>query len=85
MNNVSTVEMEMTTTAWKEGTGEFVPHHVMADYIQDAASVVESCIQYRTRVTKVEKSEGEWLVKTSQLSFDNDKPETIETAKVRQT
>lgn len=35
-NNVSTTEMEVTFQKWPPGTQEFVPHHVLADYIQEA-------------------------------------------------
>lgn len=50
-NNVSTIEMELRCHRWKPGTEEFVPHHVLADYIQDTATdnAVQDCIRYNTR------------------------------------
>ncbi|PSK42037.1 Thiol-specific monooxygenase [Elsinoe australis] len=63
-NNVSTVEMEMQSHAWKPGTEEFVPHHDLAEYISDAAAAngVLPDIQFRTRVSKLSKTDGSWVV-----------------------
>ncbi|KAK5675603.1 hypothetical protein LTS10_011703 [Elasticomyces elasticus] len=69
-NNVSTIEMETTAHAWKAGTEEFVPHHVLADYIQGAAAannVIEN-IQFDTRVTEVVKEGSRWRVETAKLT-----------------
>ncbi|KAK5729756.1 hypothetical protein LTR17_011722 [Elasticomyces elasticus] len=69
-NNVSTIEMETTAHAWKAGTEEFVPHHVLADYIQGAAAannVIEN-IQFDTRVTDVVKEGSRWRVETAKLT-----------------
>lgn len=47
--------MELSCQRWKPGTEEFVPHHVLADYIQDAAieNGVQASIQYDTRYCPV--------------------------------
>ena len=69
-NNVSTIEMEMACQRWKPETAEFVPHHVMADYIQDSAidnGIIDS-ISFSTRVNSVRKVGKRWEVGTSRLS-----------------
>lgn len=63
-NNVSTIEMELSTQKWKPGTEEFVSHKILGEYIQDTArtnDVLSSC-SFNTRVNHVEKSGDEWLV-----------------------
>ena len=59
----------MTCQAWKPGTEEFVPHNVLADYIQDSAEAngVLDSILFNTRVDKVEKVGSKWEVATSNL------------------
>ncbi|KAF7186309.1 Flavin-containing monooxygenase ustF2 [Pseudocercospora fuligena] len=72
-NNVSTIEMELTCQQWKPGTEEFVPHHVLGDYIQDTAKengVLES-ISFGTRVDQIEKVGDKWRVAVSKLSEDS--------------
>lgn len=66
-NNVSTIEMEMTTHSWKPGTEEFVPHHILADYIQGAATAngINDFIRFNTRVTNVVKEGSQWRVETA--------------------
>ncbi|KAI5370864.1 putative flavin monooxygenase, FAD/NAD(P)-binding domain superfamily [Septoria linicola] len=71
-NNVSTIEMELSTQKWKPGTEEFVPHHVLGDYIQDTArenDVLES-ISFNTRVKQVEKSGKDWFVSIDRREGD---------------
>ncbi|EME48931.1 hypothetical protein DOTSEDRAFT_58212 [Dothistroma septosporum NZE10] len=72
-NNVSTIEMELTCQRWKPGTEEFVPHHVLAKYIQDTAAahgVIED-ISFNTRVNKVEKVGSKWELKIAKLINDH--------------
>lgn len=68
-NNVSTIEMEMTCQAWRPGTEEFVPHQVLADYIQDAArsNDILDDINFNARVDRVAKANGQWEVDVSTL------------------
>lgn len=66
--------MEMTRQAWKEGTEEFVPHHVLADYIQDAAESndITGCISFNTRVNQIQKVGPSWEVDVARLSGQGD-------------
>ena len=59
----------MTRQTWKEGTGEFVPHQVLADYIQDAAESngIIDCIFFNTRVNQVKKVGSAWEVDVARL------------------
>ncbi|KAF2222224.1 dimethylaniline monooxygenase (N-oxide forming) [Elsinoe ampelina] len=68
-NNVSTVEMEMQSHPWNDGTEDFVNHKFLAEYISDAAEAngVLSDIQFGTRVSKVSKFNGPWLVEVTKL------------------
>ena len=68
-NNVSTIEMEMTCQKWRVGTEEFVPHHVLADYIEEAArsNGVSDSTHFDSRVDRVEKVDGQWEVDVSRL------------------
>ncbi|KAG8629817.1 hypothetical protein KVT40_001436 [Elsinoe batatas] len=68
-NNVSTVEMEMQSHPWKDGTEEFVNHKFLAEYISDAAEAngVLANIQFGTRVSRVSKNDGSWLVEVTRL------------------
>lgn len=72
-NNVSTIEMEMSCQAWKPGTEEFVPHYVLGDYIEEAArsNGVLACIQFDSRVDRVEKIGKSWEVDVSSLERGN--------------
>ncbi|GIZ39400.1 hypothetical protein CKM354_000278500 [Cercospora kikuchii] len=71
-NNVSTVEMELSTQKWKPGTEEFVPHHVLAEYIQDTARAngILDVISFDTRVKHVEKRGDKWIVDLDQVVGD---------------
>lgn len=79
-NNVSTVEMELSTQKWKPGTEEFVPHHVLAEYIQDTARAngILDVISFDTRVKHVEKRGDKWIVDLDQVVGDR----TISSTKV---
>ncbi|KAK6008143.1 hypothetical protein QM012_000046 [Aureobasidium pullulans] len=68
-SNVSTPEMKLRTHAWKPNTPDFVPHDVLATYIQDtaAANDILSSMSFRTRVTRVEKKGKKWEVSTAKL------------------
>ncbi|KAF2769696.1 FAD/NAD(P)-binding domain-containing protein [Teratosphaeria nubilosa] len=68
-NNVSTIEMEVSCQPWPTGTEEFVPHHVLAAYIQETAKSnrVENLIKYNTKVERVQRARDCWLVETSTL------------------
>lgn len=75
MNNVSTIEMELKAHKWRHGTGEFVTHDVLAEYIQDTAKYngVEQAIHFNTRVDHMEKTEIGWNVHTSKFGrFSSD-------------
>jgi len=71
-NNVSTIEMELSTHSWNPGTEEFVPHHVLADYIRDTARAnhVEELIQFNTRVTDVKKQGSQWTLGVDKIVSD---------------
>ena len=73
-NNVSTIEMEMTFQKWRPGTDEFVPHHVLAQYLEDAvlANDITDLIQLNTRVNSVVKDGSQWRLGIAQrLSNDS--------------
>lgn len=61
--------MKLRTHDWKPDTPDFVPHHVLATYIQDTtvANDVLSLISFRARVTQVKKEENKWKVSTAKL------------------
>ncbi|KAF4556520.1 Flavin-binding monooxygenase-like protein 13 [Elsinoe fawcettii] len=69
-NNVSTVEMEMQAHAWKSGTEEFINHRYLAEYISDAAAAngVLPNIRFRSRVSKLSKRNGSWIVDIASLN-----------------
>ncbi|KAK4506403.1 hypothetical protein PRZ48_000133 [Zasmidium cellare] len=79
-NNVSTTEMELSCQQWQPGTEEFVPHHVLGDYIQDTATNngVQDIIRYNTRVDAVRKEGDKWQVNTSSLDPGNPGARPIE-------
>ncbi|KAI4717365.1 dimethylaniline monooxygenase [Aureobasidium sp. EXF-10727] len=83
-NNVSTPEMKLRTHAWKPNTPDFVPHNVLATYIQDTATAnnILSAISFRTRVTKVEKTGKHWEVSTSKLIEEGGEAEIKNTVQV---
>jgi hypothetical protein len=61
--------MEMTRQVWKKGTEQFVPHQLLADYIQDAAesnSIID-CVSFSTRVNQVKKVGSVWEVDVARL------------------
>ncbi|KAH0378508.1 FAD/NAD(P)-binding domain-containing protein, partial [Aureobasidium melanogenum] len=80
-NNVSTPEMKLRTHDWNPNTPDFVPHEVLATYIQDtaAANKILSAISFRTRVIKVEKEENKWEVSTARL-IDQDGEKEVQNA-----
>ena len=61
--------MEMTCQSWKDGTEEFVPHHVLADYIQDSAmdNGILDDISFNTRVNQVRKDDVGWEIDVAKL------------------
>nr|OQO30383.1 hypothetical protein B0A51_02343 [Rachicladosporium sp. CCFEE 5018] len=69
-NNVSTLEMEMSTHLFKAGTEEFVSQRELADYLQDAANAnnAHTAIKLDTRVEDVQKIDGKWRVETTTLT-----------------
>ncbi|KAF2212505.1 hypothetical protein CERZMDRAFT_121267 [Cercospora zeae-maydis SCOH1-5] len=71
-NNVSTIEMELSTQKWKPGTEEFVPHHVLAEYIQETARAngVLDVVSFDTRVKHVEKTGDKWTINIDQIEGD---------------
>ncbi|KAG9665595.1 FAD/NAD(P)-binding domain-containing protein, partial [Aureobasidium melanogenum] len=79
-NNVSTPEMKLRTHDWKPDTPDFVPHDVLATYIQDtaAANKILSLISFRTRVTKVEKKGEKWEISTAKLIDEDSEKEVRE-------
>lgn len=83
-NNVSTIEMELSCQKWKSGTGEFVPHHVLGSYIQDAAVTngVLKSISFNTRVEHVEKQGDKWSVAVDKLSPKGNDTEILQESKV---
>jgi cation diffusion facilitator CzcD-associated flavoprotein CzcO len=76
--------MEITVQRWREGTEEFVPHHVMADYIQDAAvdNGVMETISFDTRVNSVRKVDSTWQVDVDQLKERGGRLEVVRSVKV---
>lgn len=83
-NNVSTPEMKLRTHDWKSGTPDFVPHDVLATYIQDTATAndILTLISFRTRVIKVEKKGRRWEVSTAKLIEDDGEKEVRKSVQV---
>ncbi|KAF2171451.1 hypothetical protein M409DRAFT_63721 [Zasmidium cellare ATCC 36951] len=79
-NNVSTIEMELSCQQWKPGTEEFVPHHVLGDYIQDTATNngVQNSIRYNTRVNSVRKEGDKWQVNVGTLEREGTNARHVE-------
>ncbi|CZT24400.1 related to FAD dependent oxidoreductase [Ramularia collo-cygni] len=72
-NNVSTIEMELSCEKWKPSTEDFVPHHELAQYLQDTArnNGVLEATSFNTRVDKISKTSSQkWQVDTSKLTPD---------------
>lgn len=76
--------MELRTHAWESGTPDFVPHHVMAKYIQDAARAnkVESLMHFNTRVKQIRKAGSQWRVETAMLVKDIPGSRLVESSQV---
>lgn len=72
-NNVSTRLLETTLNRFPAGTGDFVSHDVLKDYIQTTAIVagVHESTLYNTEVHKVSKSGDLWTVGTTTLNVDD--------------
>jgi hypothetical protein len=66
---VSTQLLETTLNTFPPGTGDYVTHDVLKDYIQTTAlkTGVDKVIHYDTEVTKVSKSGNSWIVDTATL------------------
>ncbi|KAF1986877.1 pantothenate transporter [Aulographum hederae CBS 113979] len=64
-NNVSTPLMRTKLRPWPPGTEDFVPHHVLRDYIQDLSrqTGVEDITLYGSRVTQLQKTGGSWRLR----------------------
>ena len=75
----------MTCQQWKPGTDEFVPHDILADYIQDSAESngITECISFNTRVNHVRKIGQKWEVEIAQLSQRNGSVELTDSVHVR--
>lgn len=76
--------MKLRTHDWKPDTPDFVPHDVLATYIQDtaAANKILSLISFHTRVTKVEKKGKKWRVSTAKLIDEDGEKEVRESVQV---
>jgi hypothetical protein len=70
MNNVSTPLMRTSLEAWPEGTGDFVNHQLLEDYIVSLSRDlgVELITHYNTRVEEVKKVGKSWVLRTSSLT-----------------
>ena len=79
-NNVSTPLLETKLNTWPEGTGPFVKHHVLKDYIQDTSSKagVDNITKFGARVTRVHKDGPTWTVHWTTLSEGQDPVENGE-------
>jgi cation diffusion facilitator CzcD-associated flavoprotein CzcO len=77
--------MKLRTHDWKLDTPDFVPHDVLATYIQDtaASNKVIPSILFHTRVNKVEKRENKWEVSTSKLVEEDGEKLIRSTVQVR--
>jgi ACS family pantothenate transporter-like MFS transporter len=66
---VSTRLLETTLNPFPLGTGDYVSHDVLKDYIQDTAlkTGVDKVIHYNTEVTEVWKCGNSWIVDTVTL------------------
>lgn len=64
--------LETTLNKFPPGTEDYVPHRVLADYIQDTAisTGVHDLTQYNTAVRSVSKTGGSWTVETATLQPD---------------
>lgn len=76
--------MKLRTHDWKPDTADFVPHHVLATYIQDTADAndILPSISFRTRVTKVEKKGKKWEVSTARLIEEDGEKEVERSVQV---
>jgi cation diffusion facilitator CzcD-associated flavoprotein CzcO len=54
--------MRTKLAAWPVGTDDFVPHHVLKDYIQKVSldNGVDATTRYGTRVTELRKLRDSW-------------------------
>jgi ACS family pantothenate transporter-like MFS transporter len=80
---VSTPLLQTTLNTWPEGTGPFVRHYVLKDYIQDTSKKagVNDVTKYGARVDRVHKDGSTWTVHWSTLSdADQDLVEKQESA-----
>ena len=62
--------MEMYCQNWKPGTQDFVPHHVLGDYLQDAASenLIMDVVELNTRVNHIQKVGTQWEIQSTKWS-----------------
>jgi hypothetical protein len=76
--------MEMTCQAWDEGTGEFVTHNILADYIQNAAKTnyVLDCISFNTRVNQVKKVGSLWELEVARLVGEEREVSVVDSVEV---
>lgn len=66
--------MDMSFQSWKPGTEEFVPHHVLAEYIQDSAvsKSIMDCIRLNSRINDIRKVGRVWELKIAELIESKD-------------
>lgn len=76
--------MEMTCQEWAEGTGEFVTHNTLADYIQNAAKTnnILDCTSFNTRVNQVKKVGVHWELDVARLVEEGDEFSVVDTVEV---
>lgn len=75
----------MTFQSWKPGTDQFVPHHVLADYLKDGATAngVMDCVHLNTRVNQVRKFGQSWELEISRLRSEDGRLILVESTQVR--
>ncbi|KAG4027285.1 hypothetical protein MFRU_031g00340 [Monilinia fructicola] len=72
--NISTKLQEIKNHPWKEGTGDFVNVKVVGDYLEDYSKKfhLEQVLRYNTKVEKIEKLNGKWIVTSKLLNKTHD-------------
>jgi thioredoxin reductase len=76
--------MEMTCQEWDEGTGEFVTHNILAEYIQNAAKTndILDCISFNTRVNQVKKVGSLWELEVARLVGEGREVSVVDSVEV---
>lgn len=72
---MSTPLLQTKLNAWPEGTGPFVKHSVLKNYIQDTSQKagVDDVTKFGARVDRVHKVGSKWNVQWSTLSSSDQK------------